>query len=308
MRNWKVLAALLGVSAGWSGVCGAAGDVWWTARPVKLVKGFAVPESVLPDPANGRLFVSNIEAEEGAYWNRDHKGFVSKLTADAEIEELRWLEKTLGVRLSSPKGMCLLNGVLYMTDNDRLLAYTIDRDPPLLVPVKLPGAEMLNDVATDGHVVYVSDTRQGVIYKVDPNGGHEVIQAPEGVNGVTCWQGRLFAVSWTLHDVYEIDPSGRKPPRPFGLASEFTNLDGIEILDDGTFIVSDYSGSRVCAIGPRGTPCRTLIKLATPADIGVDRARGLLYVPQLTRDRVAVYRLVASKEDPDADDGGSTEE
>lgn len=48
----------------------------------------------------------------------------------------------------------------------------------------------------------------------------------------------------------EIDTSGKQPPQPFGLADHFTNLDGIEVLEDGTFIVSDFVGDKVCLISP----------------------------------------------------------
>ena len=101
----------------------------------------------------------------------------------------------------------------------------------------------------------------------------------------------MFGVSWDLHEIDELDPSGGKAPVAFGLAEHFTNLDGIEVVEDGTFIVSDFMGNKVCAISPDRASVTTLAELDTPADIGLNRTDGLLYVPQLTQDKVAVYRI-----------------
>jgi hypothetical protein len=77
----------------------------------------------------------------------------------------------------------------------------------------------------------------------------------------------------------------------FGLDRHFTNLDGIEVLDDGTFVVSDFTGNKVCTIPPDRSRVDTLVETPTPADIGLNRKAGLLYVPQFTSDTLSVYRL-----------------
>jgi hypothetical protein len=135
----------------------------------------------------------------------------------------------------------------------------------------------------------------GVVYRMDGQGVTR-IKAPAGVNGITFFKGKMFAVSWTQHDVYELDPTGKGDPVPFGLAVHFRTLDGIEVLDDGTFIVSDLTGDRVATISPDRKTVRTLIDLKTPADIGLDVARRLLYVPQFEENCVAVYRLTQEKQ------------
>ena len=101
----------------------------------------------------------------------------------------------------------------------------------------------------------------------------------------------MFGISWSLHEIYELDPSGKKDPVAFGLAEHFVNLDGIEVLDDGTFIISDFMGNAVYAVSPDRSTVRTLIEIHTPADIGINRTEGLLYVPHFKEDVVSVYRL-----------------
>ena len=98
-------------------------------------------------------------------------------------------------------------------------------------------------------------------------------------------------VSGDLHEVYELDPSGDKAPTPFGLAPNFGYLGGIEALDDGTLLLSDTKANKIYTIAPDAKTVRPLADVESPADIGLDRTRGLLYVPQLSKNRVVVFKL-----------------
>ena len=102
----------------------------------------------------------------------------------------------------------------------------------------------------------------------------------------------MYGVSWSQHDIYELDPTGQAAPRPLGVAKHFKSLDGIEVLGDGTFIVSDFIDGKVCAVSPDGKTVRALVEgLDTPADLGLDEARGLLYVPTLVANQARVYKI-----------------
>ncbi len=151
--------------------------------------------------------------------------------------------------------------------------------------------QQLNDVATDGQSIFVTDMGTGSIMQLMPDGQVKTLKGPDHVNGVTVWQGNIFAVSWGSHDLYEVDPAGKDPAVPFGLSGHFTTLDGIEILSDGTFIVSDFQGNKVCAVTPDRKEVYTLAELESPADIGIDREKGLLFVPQFMRDKIKVYQI-----------------
>ena len=52
---------------------------------------------------------------------------------------------------------------------------------------------------------------------------------------------------------------GKTPPKPFGLAAHFKSLDAIEVLDDGTFLVSDFPGNKVCTISADRKTVRKII-------------------------------------------------
>lgn len=261
----------------------------WVLEPVKTLSGFLVPECVVVSE-DGGFFVSNIESVPDAYWDDDGKGFISRHDGDGAAVARRWLNSKPGAILNAPKGMCLLNGSLYFTDNNRLMKVD-PSDPSDLSEIKIDGAVKLNDLATDGRDLWVSDTGAGKIYRVGRDAKVSVIKAPDAVNGVTCVDGKVFAVSWGEHDLYEIDPAGEKEPIPFGLAAHFTNLDGIEVLEDGSFLVSDFKGNQVCLVSADRKTVTKLADVESAADIGLDRTRSLLYVPMFMEDKVAIFRI-----------------
>ena len=262
----------------------------WTAEKTAELGQFSVPECVLPVPGRDpRLFVTNVDADKDQYWTDDGKGFLSLLEGTT-MKRLRWLRSLPDARLDGPKGMCILGDRLYFTDNTRLLRCNLADGRRLEVVAENFGKA--NDLASDGDGVWLSDGQEGKIWRVASDGAKREIPAPKGVNGLTFDRdGRMFAVSWDLHEVYEVFPVGDREPHAFGLAKHFTNLDGIEVLGDGTFVVSDFMGDKVCAITPDRRSVHTLAELKSPADIGIDREAMLLYVPQFYVGKVAVFKL-----------------
>ena len=99
--------------------------------------------------------------------------------------------------------------------------------------------------------------------------------------GWSPWPGRLST----------LDPSGDAPPKPFGLADHFTGIDGIEVLDDGSFLVTDVWGSKLFWVGADRKTVRLLAEHESPADLAIDRTRGLVFVPLFWEGKVVVYRL-----------------
>lgn len=268
---------------------GAIAPTEWTVRPLATYEGFSVPESVWVGP-DGVAYVSNIASDAEGYWSDDKVGWISALPADATpARPSVWANSEVGRRIHAPKGVCILGGVLYAADNTLVIRRLLATGEAL-APIAPPGAQHLNDLATDGRRVYATDTQGSCVYRLDPEGAVK-LPACDSINGLTFHNGRGYCVSWALHDVFTFDPTGRKAPEPMGVAEHFTNLDGIEVLCDGTIVVSDFYGNKVSAIAPDGTDVRTLVELESPADIGLDRERGILWVPQFLTDTVRAYAL-----------------
>ncbi len=266
----------------------AAGPVW-VATQAAVITGMRVPESIVIDPATGVGYISNIEADDDRYWADDGKGFISRLHPGGKLDVLRWKAGSAGAPLNAPRGMCVFDGALYIADNTRIRRLALDVAAKE-GPVDGLTGKRLNDVATDGTAVYVSDTDDATIYRIDGRAISK-IKAPEGINGITFLAGKMFGVSWTLHDVYEIDAEGKADPKAFGLAKHFKTLDGIGALDDGTLVVSDFDGNKVYTISPDRKNVRVLCTPRTPADLTLDQRSGLMYVPEFMHDRVVVYKL-----------------
>jgi len=262
------------------------------AEHLVTLKGFQYPESTLFEAKSGSLFVSNIECAPKEYWVDDNKAFISLIRKDNTIQALRWVDSKASAPMHGAKGLTLLGDYLYVADNTRLQRCTLSGQH---VEVVATGFQKANDLCSDGSNVWLSDTGAGKIYCIKPSGEKREIKAPPAPNGITFAGSKMFGVSWDLHEVYELDPTGKNEPIPFGLASHFTNLDGIEVLKDGTFIVSDFKGHKVCAISADRKTVTTLINLETPADIGIDHEAGVLYVPQLLANKVSVFKLTGTR-------------
>lgn len=286
MLSLAVFSSLLGVTT--------AGAGEWTARKLHTLDGFDIPECVVVDAKNKVAYVSNVVAPRKGpgydrFWGHDGTGFISRIKLPAEVDMVRWQQSSPRLPLHGPKGMCIHGGWLWAADIDHVVRFPLAGGAAEVVAV--PGAQALNDMATDGTAAYVTDTKAGKCYRLRDGGKHEEIPVPPGINGITFFRGKMYGASWGEKDVYELDPAGTQPPRPFGLKSHFQTPDGIEVLDDGTFIVSDSEGNQVVTIAPDQRTVRKIIETAAPADIGFDRGRGLLYVPLFFEGRVDVYQL-----------------
>ena len=292
-RVW--LVCLVGASA--VGGCRKAGEqpadrapapARWTAERVGVIDGLEVPESVLVEPDADVVYVSNMETPPRMYWRDDGRGFISLLEAEGIMKARRWRDSTADEPLNEPKGMCVVDGVLYAADNSRVVTYPLPDGEAR--PITIPGAKQLNDMVGRAGFAYVSDTATGKIHKLGLP--MLTLKAPESVNGIAFdAEGRMFAASWELHEVYEIDPQGRADPKPFGLAGHFQGLDGIEVLADGTFIVSDLKAGAICSIAPDRKTVAVLAKIKSPADMGLDRRRMLLFVPTMEQNQVVIFKL-----------------
>lgn len=265
----------------------------WRLEHIGSVKGFNIPECAEVHPEDGTVYVSNIFAvTRDTVGALDSNGFIATLEPEGKVKTWKLIEGTKAIPVHGPSGMCFFGDYLYFNDRNNLKRCPLN-DPKAVEIVPIAGTDHgFNDAGCDANYVYV--TGQDAIFRVDSQGKGGKFVDLVGVNGVKGWKGKLFAVTTAgeKSDLYELDPTGMKPPKPFGLAPKFAGIDGIEVFDDGTFLITDCHGHKVYTVAPdRKTVTLVAEGLEYPADLGVDHQRGLVYVPQFFRNTVEIYRL-----------------
>ncbi len=243
---------------------------------VITVGGFSESEAVRHDPVADVYLVANIN---GDATDADDNGFISRVSPDGVIVELRWIDGAVGdFTLNAPKGMALRDDHLLVADIDVVRVF--DRETGAHVdnwPIE--GAAFLNDVAVAGDgTVYVTDTGANTLYRFE--GTTPVVvasgEAFGNPNGVDVDGERLVVVLWR-GGVKQVDPAtgeARELPAPDG-----EQIDGVVLLEDGSYVVSSWSQTAVLHVHPDGSITPVLDPVEQAADIGYDRGRERILVP-----------------------------
>jgi hypothetical protein len=271
--------------------------------PVAIWKevGLAIPESVLYDDVNDMYLVSNIN---GQPLDVDGNGFISKLSPDGKVANLKWIEGGKNkVTLNAPKGLALLGDVLYVADIDTVRMFDRKTGNPQ-GEVKVPGATFLNDVAvtSDGHII-VSDmamkagakgfesTGTDAVYQIDKAKKVSTIARSKELgnpNGVYVVGDKIWVVAFGSGELYALDAKGKRSgvqKLPKG------SLDGIVALQGGDLLVSSWDASAVYRGTPGGDFAVVVEDVKSPADIGYDTKRARVLVPLFDKNEVHAYVL-----------------
>lgn len=260
-------------------------------KPIKLVKVWETdttlrtPESVLYD-GNNTIYVANIDGKADEL---DGSGFISKVSLDGKIENLRW---TSG--LNAPKGMGLYKNRLYVTDIYRLVAInTVTGQAEKTWDAVGKGA-FLNDVtvAKDG-TVYVSDNRSDKIYRLKDDKWEvwmegEQLNNPNGVLAVG--KDRLLIGSTKIGALRSIDLNTKAVTM---IADGMAATDGIVPEGKNSYFVSDWNGQifHVDANGTKQQLLDTRTDKINAADIDYVAKKKLLIVPTFYKNKLVAYRV-----------------
>jgi hypothetical protein len=266
------------------------------------VTGFSSPESVLHDVLADVYLVSNIV---GGPLDKDSDGFISVVSPAGEIVELRWIDGSAeGVELHAPKGMAIVGDSLYVADIDcvRIFHRTTGMPAGSVCP---EGATFLNDVAADPEGrLYVTDsgmqagaagfepTGTDAVWRFTPSG--ELVAIATGgqlgnPNGMTFGPLGATVVTFGTGEVYQLAADGTR--REVLAPVEGRQLDGVEFIPEGGFLVSSWDESAVFWVSPEGELDIVVAGVEAPADIGYDARRGRVLIPLLTTHEVLI-RLI----------------
>lgn len=265
------------------------------------VEGFSTPESALLDEAADVYLVSNIN---GAPMEMDDNGFISRVTPDGRVENLRWIDgQGADVTLNAPKGMGLKGDTLFVADVDVVRMFHRATGEPLGERA-VPGATFLNDIAVgDDGAVYVTDSGMRItaggmepsgtdaVYRFGPDGAPTPVargaelQTP---NGVVAQGGEVTVVPFGGNEVFRLSPTGersRVAQLPAG------QLDGVVRLGDGSLLVSSWETSAVYRVDAGGQATAVVENVPSPADIGYDARRGRVLVPLFQGNQLRIQTL-----------------
>ena len=267
------------------------------AAPAMLweVTGIANPESAVIDAKAGVIYVSQVD---GAADAKDGKGGIAKVSLDGKTVDLKW--STSGY--NAPKGLALVGGKLFAADIDVL--HEIDtKDGKIVKSYPAKDAKFLNDVAADtAGNVYVSDMVTNTIWKL-AGGKFEIFLNDaklENPNGLLVEGGDLRVAAWgVMTDGFATKVPGHlisvaldsKAISAIGDAKPFGNLDGLEPLGGGAYLISDWMNGKVMKYNADGK-VDVLLELGQgAADIGYDAASKIMYVPQMMKGTLQAYKV-----------------
>jgi DNA-binding beta-propeller fold protein YncE len=249
--------------------------VWQTDQVLKT------PESVYYDGARDQVYVSNVN---GKPLDKDGNGFIALLGRDGSIKKMKWV-----TGMDAPKGMILVDSLLYVTDIDRI--HVIDVTKPAIVKTyKQPDAKFLNDMTVDDqNRIYISDMAKNQILRLK----HDTIiswlkgDALAGVNGLTFHNKHLMV--GTKNQLLKVDPES-KGIKVF--VDETGPIDGLVWVGGSNYVISDWSG-RVQMVSPS---LKTVLGNSTEeniqaADLGYIPDEKLILIPTFFDNRVVARKL-----------------
>lgn len=252
--------------------------VWETPSELKE------PESVIHDPINNVLFVSNINNPSGG---ADGNGSIGKISMDGDIIEVEWVYGGM----DAPKGMGLINDLLYVADLKKVVVINTSSGE-VEKSIEVPGAGMLNDITIDQEgIIYVSDSQNPQIYRLENDTAevwleNEELERP---NGLLAHNGRLYMVDMGSEIFFEVSKKTKELRK---IAEGLVGGDGIIAYQDD-FIISNWNGGiwYVTAQGEVTEILNTTAEEVNAADIAYLPEQRLLLVPTFFANTLAAYKL-----------------
>jgi sugar lactone lactonase YvrE len=240
-----------------------------------------VPESVLFDAENNVLYASNIDGTDP--WGKDGKGSVGKIGTDGRIINVDWVSG-----LNAPKGMGLYKGKLYVADLATLVVIDV-KSGKVDKTIEVAGAGGLNDVSIDKKgVVYVSDSRNKQVFRVEDGKAALFLDGLKGPNGVLVRGDDFYLLD--AGTAYKVEKDKSLTKLAEGMDG---GTDGIENVKGNDFIVSCWAGV-IWYINADGTKEKLYDgreQKRNTADIGFDPKTKTVYVPTFWKNSVVAYEV-----------------
>jgi len=252
------------------------------------------PYSFVNDPVEKNYFISSVNGEAEA---ADNNGFITKLNPNGKLLNLKFIQGgKADVTLHAPKGMALVEHVLYVADLDTLRGFdTVTGKPVMALTIRSPATSQseplqtsLSDVTFDGKGhLYCSDQKANTIYRVDLATQTVSVLVTDrslaGPSGLAIHpkSGQIIAVSWEKGKISEVSPEGVVTELFSNgfFSNRFQNLRGVDFDRWGNMYVSDFTTGKVWRMSWDKRFQVIAEFLPSPGDLSIDRANNLILVP-----------------------------
>ncbi len=206
---------------------------------------------------------------------------------------------------TSPYGIELLAGTLFVLDSGRVKGYDIDT-AAAVTNFPVSGAGFLNGITSNGvDTLYISDFSQKSIRSIDvtnpsaPVAGVAVSTGSSTPNGLIYDRAgnRILIATWGSNaKILSLDLTPGANPVPL-INTSLNNIDGIALDCRGALVVAAWSGCSSAGCLRRFDPPFTLVSsaisivdgLSNPADIDFNRVGGSIAVPQSGNNTVSFH-------------------
>ncbi|MGM0506373.1 MAG: SMP-30/gluconolactonase/LRE family protein [Bacteroidota bacterium] len=262
-----------------------------SSHRVHNVTGFDGPEAVRYDPDQDVYFVSNFTGEGN---DRDANGFISKVTTDGTIDNLRYMTGTEEYPLHAPRGMYITGTTLWAADIDGVHGFdtsTGEQTDFIDFTEFEPG--FLNDIVAgaDGHL-YITDTGEARLYNIEEGVASVVVESlPISPNGITLdpESRQLILAPWNEVMEFHAYNTDEDTLTVFDRAQSGGNFDGIEFYEGRLLSASQVDSS--LHVTHDGMDNVVIHTPGRPADIGLDTRRNQVAVPYIARNEVDIWQL-----------------
>lgn len=253
------------------------------------VSGFDGPEAVRYDAELDIYFVSCFNGNTSG----DDNGYISKVSADGEIIELKFMVGTADFPFDAGRGMFITGDTLWVADHLGVHYFDKNSGEHLgFVDFSSENPGFLNDIAADNQGrLYVTDTGARKVYRFNSSGYQTVIEdLPIMPNGITLLpNGNLALAPWREGpNIYQINPETGEL-LVFGTVNGSDNYDGIEFFDGALITSTQQDSSLHIMINGQD---ELFIKVSgRPADIAINPNENVVAVPYVALGKVDFWKL-----------------
>jgi hypothetical protein len=258
------------------------------------ITGLQNPQNFLADPNSEYYYISNANGDPET---KDNNGFITKLDHDGKVVNPRFIQGGDGATvLHAPKGMAIVNNLLYVADLDAVRVFDLSTGKPRTA-VSVAGLHDAQTAASPGlsdlvcataGILYATDTAANTIYRIDLAHDHAVhvlvrdagLAGPRGI-AIHPKTGHLIVGSWHKGKIFDVALDGTMTELVSNgfFSSRFHNLDGLDFDSWGNLYISDFTAGKIWRMRPDQKFDVIAEYLPTPAGIGIDRNKNLILVP-----------------------------